>query len=72
MTTKQLLMEVQLVLNGGIAAQLHHTVQAILPLPSSHVLMELCPPLLLWIPLLCLFPAQLLSPKLLLYLNKQK
>lgn len=72
MATKQLLMEVQPVLNGGIAAQLHHAVQTILSLPSSHLLMELCPLPLLWIPLFCLFPAQFLSPQLSLKLNKQK
>lgn len=49
MTTKQPIIEVQLVLNTGVAAQLHHAEQTILPLPSSHVPMELCLPLLLWI-----------------------
>lgn len=72
MTTKQLIIEVQLVLNSGVAAQLHHAEQTILSLPSSCVLMELCPPLLLWIPPSLSFPAQLLSPKLSLNQNKQK
>lgn len=55
MTTKQLIMAAQLVLNGGIAAQLHHAVQAV-TLPTSHVLTELFPPLLLWIPPPLSFP----------------
>lgn len=62
MATKQLLMEVQPVLNGGIAAQLHHAVQTILPLPSSSAL---DPPFLS-------FPCSVLSPQLSLKLNKQK